>query len=181
MADTPKDPKERWLNYVALSTVILAVAATLGTFLGNKFSTKAVLSQTQASDQWAYYQAKSIKGYLYEGRAEGMQMELDASGQALSPEQRAAREKKIAAYLANIARYEKEKSEIMAQAKALEDNRVTSQAHSATFGLAIIFLQIGILLSSISAFLKKKPVWLLSLAVGAVGCVYFANGFFMWF
>ncbi|MCG6537170.1 MAG: DUF4337 domain-containing protein, partial [Syntrophales bacterium LBB04] len=63
--DTPKSPADRWLNYVAMSTVILAVAATLSTFLGNKFSTKAVLSQTQASDQWAYYQAKGIKSVLY--------------------------------------------------------------------------------------------------------------------
>ncbi|CAO0824725.1 hypothetical protein DFAR_850023 [Desulfarculales bacterium] len=39
--------------------------------------------------------------------------------------------------------------------------------------MALIFLQIGILLSAISALLKKKPRWFLGMAVNAVGMVYF--------
>ncbi len=61
-----EEKKERWLSYLALTTVIFAVCATLSTFKGGGFSTKSVLAQTQASDQWAYYQSKSIKSYLYE-------------------------------------------------------------------------------------------------------------------
>ena len=45
----------------------------------------------------------------------------------------------------------------------------------------MIFLQIGILLSSIAALLKKKPIYFAGLAVGVVGLVYFANGFFLLF
>jgi hypothetical protein len=45
----------------------------------------------------------------------------------------------------------------------------------------VIFLQISILLSSIAALLKKQPAWWLGLAVGAVGLVFFANGFFLFF
>ena len=66
MAD---DKKEPWLNLLALTTVILAVCATLATFKGGGFSTKTVLNQAMASDQWAYYQAKGIKGNLYEVEA----------------------------------------------------------------------------------------------------------------
>ena len=61
-----EEKKERWLNYLALTTVILAVCATLASFKGGGYSTRSVLSQTQASDQWSFYQAKSIKGNLYE-------------------------------------------------------------------------------------------------------------------
>ncbi|BBP00578.1 DUF4337 family protein [Sulfuriferula nivalis] len=61
-----EDIKEPWLNYLALTTVIFAVCATLATFKGGGFSTRSVLSQTQASDQWAFYQAKAIKSYLYQ-------------------------------------------------------------------------------------------------------------------
>jgi len=43
--------------------------------------------------------------------------------------------------------------------------------------MAVIFLQIGILLSSIAALLKKKPLWMLGLAVGVAGIYYFINGF----
>jgi len=56
-----EEKKETWLNYLALTTVILAVCATLSTFKGGGYSTRSVMSQTQASDQCAYFQAKSIK------------------------------------------------------------------------------------------------------------------------
>jgi hypothetical protein len=36
-------------------------------------------------------------------------------------------------------------------------------------------------LSSIAALLKKQQIWWLGLAVGVVGVVYLANGFFLFF
>lgn len=75
-----EDKKEPWLNYLALTTVILAVCATLSTFKGGGFSTRSVLSQTHAANQWAYYQSKSIKGYLYELQKEKLELELKALG-----------------------------------------------------------------------------------------------------
>lgn len=75
-----EEKKEKWLNYLALTTVIFAVCATLSTFRGGSFSTKSVLAQSEASDQWAYYQAKSIKGYLYELQKERFELEVKATG-----------------------------------------------------------------------------------------------------
>jgi len=46
------------------------------TFKGGSFSTRSVISQTQAANQWAYYQAKSIKGYLYEIQKEALELEF---------------------------------------------------------------------------------------------------------
>ena len=48
-----EEKKEQWLNYLALTTVIFAVCATLATFKGGGFSTKSIMSQSQASDEWA--------------------------------------------------------------------------------------------------------------------------------
>jgi hypothetical protein len=42
-------------------------------------------------------------------------------------------------------------------------------------------VQWSILLSSIAALLKKQQIWWLGLAVGVVGVVYLANGFFLFF
>ena len=56
-----EETKERWLNLLATTTVIFAVCATLSTFKGAGYSTKAVLSQTKAADQWAFYQAKASR------------------------------------------------------------------------------------------------------------------------
>jgi hypothetical protein len=43
--------------------------------------------------------------------------------------------------------------------------------------MAVVFLQMGILLCSVAALMRKKLLWLLGIVVGGVGVVYFANGF----
>jgi len=173
--------KEKWLNYLALTTVILAVCATLSTFKGAGFSTRSVLSQTQAANQWAYYQAKSIKGYLYEIQKEALELEFKKSKSSSAKSINDEYEKKIALYSQKIKKYDEEKAEISKEAKKMETTRDDAQKHAGIFGLAVIFLQIAILLSSIAALMKKKSVWVIGLATGAAGLVYFANGFFLFF
>jgi hypothetical protein len=174
-----EEKKEPWLNYLALTTIILAVCATMATFKGGGFSTRSVLSQTQASDQWAFFQSKSIKGYLYEMQKDQLEMQSKSLGGKLSPELAADFEKKISGYSAKIAKYESEKTKISSDAKKLEAVRDDAQRHGQAFGVAVIFLQIAILLSSIAALLKKKYVWVLGVGIGCYGILQFANGFFL--
>lgn len=174
-----EEKKEKWLNWLALTTVIFAVCATLSTFKGGGYSTRAVLSQTQASDQWAFYQSKSIKGYLYELQKEKLELERLALGGGAPAAVVAGYERAAARYGEKIARYESEKAEIMAAARAFEAARDGAKEHQAAFGLAVIFLQVTILLSSIAALMKKRPVWYAAVAIGAVGLVSFANGFWL--
>lgn len=179
MADDKK--KESWLNYLALTTVILAVCATLSTFKGGGYSTRSVMSQTQASDQWAYFQSKSIKSYMYEMQKDKLELEFRASTGKLSNDVTAEYLKRIDDYGKKIAKYDKEKSEIQNEAKRFESVRNDAQKHSQIFGIAVIYLQIAILLSSIAALIKKKVLWLLGVVVGLAGVVYFANGFLLFF
>jgi hypothetical protein len=172
MADEKKEP---WLNYLALTTVIFAVCATLSTLKGGGFSTRAVMSQSQASDQWSYFQAKSIKGYLYELQKE--KLELDLKNLKGGP--RGEYEKKIDGYAQKIKKYDEEKTEIKKKAEELETRRDESQRHSGAFGLAAMFLQIAILLSSIAALMKKKLFWYIGMGAGCFGLLYFFNGFFL--
>ncbi|WP_291272476.1 DUF4337 domain-containing protein [Geothrix sp.] len=172
MSDEKKEP---WLNLLALTTVVLAVCATLATFKGGGYSTRAVLSQSQASDQWAYYQAKGIKGNLYELEALRLRRELQLAPKAALP----LLEQSLADVEKKTAKYEGEKAEIQKEARRFEAVKTEAQGHGTAFGLAVIFLQIAILLSSIAALLKQKPVYYLGLAVGVVGLVYFINGFFL--
>lgn len=174
-----EEKKEPWLNYLALTTIILAVCATMATFKGGGFSTRSVLSQTQASDQWAYFQSKSIKGYLYEMQKDQLEMQLKTLGPKASPELAAEYQKKIDGYGAKIAKYESEKKQITADAKKLETVRDDAQKHGKVFGMAVIYLQVAILLSSIAALLKKKYVWVIAVAVGCYGILSFANGFLL--
>lgn len=176
-----EEAKEKWLNYVALTTVIFAVCATLSTFKGGGYSTRSVLSQTQASNQWSYFQAKSIKGYLYENQLESIELDLKKNKGHLSPEMTAEYDNKINFYRQKIKKYDQEKAEISREAKRLDLVRDDAQKHSSIFGLAVIFLQIAILLCSISALMKKKPLWIIGSITGAVGVIYFANGFLLFF
>jgi hypothetical protein len=175
-----EEKKETWLNYLALTTVILAVCATLSTFKGGGYSTRSVMSQTQASDQWSYFQAKSIKSYIYALQKEKLDLELKAAGK-LPPQVAAEYANKIEEYNNKAKKYDAEKNEIQAEAKRFEQVRDAAQKHSQIFGIAVIYLQIAILLSSIAALIKKKAVWFLGVSIGLAGIVYFLNGFMLFF
>ncbi|MBA4710019.1 DUF4337 domain-containing protein [Aquitalea aquatica] len=178
MAEEKKDP---WLNYLALTTVILAVCATLSTFKGGGFSTRSVIAQAQASDQWAYYQAKGIKGNLYDVERERLQFELDSLPASASPAQREHYQVQLKKVGDKAARYAAERKDIEKMARQLEAERDAAQRQGKPFGVAVIFLQVAILISSIAGLFKRKLIWLAALPVGLLGLVYFADGFFLFF
>lgn len=170
-----EEKKEPWLTHMALATVVLAVCATLSTFKGGSYSTLSVISQTQASDQWAFYQAKSTKQHLHELQAE--QFRLQAMSLPPDGPVAAAYAKKIGDYQNKIARYEVEKKEIEAKARALETQRDDAKLHGKPFGIAVIFLQVSILLNSIAGLMKVKRIWWAAMPVGLVGLSLFLDGF----
>ena len=175
MAETKND---KWLNWMPATTVLFAVCATLSTFKGGGFSNKSVLSQTKASDQWAFYQAKSVKSYLCEIQKENLELaKHDANDAAYLNDLN----DRIEAYANKKKNYDKEKEEITEKAKALEDQQLETKKHADAFGMGVIFLQISILLSSIGALVKKRPLWYLSIVVGLFGIFHFFNGFFLFY
>lgn len=82
-------------------------------------------------------------------------------------------------YTQKVKNYESEKEAISKVAKGYENIRDESKLHSAKFGIAVIFLQISILLSSIATLSKKRFVWYCSLVLGIFGILYFVDGFFL--
>ena len=80
---------------------------------------------------------------------------------------------KIAAYDQEVARYKKEKNEIMGDAKKLEAARDLYQKHGMRFGEALILLQIGILLSSLASISKNHVYWYGGAIAGAGGVAAF--------
>ncbi len=169
--------REKWINYLALTTVLLAVCATLSSFKLEHFSVEAVLKQVTASDQWAFYQAKSTKGYLYELQKEKVELELKTIEKNASADLVQEYRQKIQSYGDQAKRYDKEKADIMKEAKHVEKERDEAHERRELFGKAIIFFQMGILLCSIAALMKKKSIWIVGSLVGLLGIVYFANGF----
>lgn len=176
MSDTKKEP---WLNHLALTTVIFAVCATLSTFKGGGYSTRSVISQAQASDQWAYFQAKSTKENLYTLEAERLKLMLETLPANTPATVTAHYRELVQQYGIKLAKYRQEKQEIQDKARELEATRDEAQRHSGPFGLAVIFLQVAILISSIAGLMQKKMLWYTALPVGLIGLVYFADGFLL--
>ena len=154
--------KDRIPTLIAITTLFLAVCATLASFKAGGYSTKMVLAQSQASDQWAYYQAKSIKETAYQTQRDMMSL-IQLTTPAIEKEFR----EKTAEYDKEIARYKKEKAEIMADAKKLEQARDDYQVYGGNFGRALILLQIGILFSSLSSISKNHVYWYAGAISGA--------------
>ncbi len=175
-----EEKKEKWTTYLAISTVIIVVCATLSTFKGGGYSTRSLMNQTQASDQWAFFQSKSLKSYIFEMQRDNLELQNQQNSKLnLSAEVLLKYQEKIDTYTKKLKQYETEKEEITRLARKYESDRDVCKLHGSAFGIAVIFLQISILLSSISALSKKKYVWFLSLVVGIIGIIYFADGFFL--
>jgi TolB-like protein len=82
---------EKWISWVALSTAVLAVLAAIAGLLSGKHANEAMMSQIQASDQWSYYQAKSIKAAVLDAK-----MSLARTGQNTAAAASLPSEKRIA-------------------------------------------------------------------------------------
>src|SRR5437016_11069560 len=68
--------RARWIVYLSLTTALIAVLAAIAALESGTYSNEALLekneallAQTKATDQWAYYQAKSVKGTIYATQA----------------------------------------------------------------------------------------------------------------
>ena len=177
-APKPAPAKERWTQWVALTTTILAVCAAISALKGGSYSTRVQLSTTQENNKWSYFQSKSIKQHAVEMHKDQLEV---VRLEARTPEARALADERIARAAAEIARYEKEKGEIKAEAEALQKAEDDLKRHAGAFGLAVMLLQIAIMLSSVGALIKKPVMWVVGLSFGAAGLVYMANGLWLLF
>ena len=170
VAQKAKEARERWTKYVSLSMVIIAVLAAVATLKGGGFSTRtlkemneATFNQTQAFDQWSFFEAKSIKQNLY-------QLELDHLNAVPSPDAAA-----VAKMKAKVDKYDKDKADITELAKKYESARdlarktaTSATEHSKQMGLSITLFQIAIALGAMCLIVKKKPLWIVSSILGVL-------------
>lgn len=174
------EEKEKWLGRLALSTAIMAVLAALTTLYMGKYSSRAILSQGQESDQWAYYQAKSIKGHTYEINRKALELQLLANG-GMTAEARTEIQKTLTRYGEESRRYEDEKKEIKAKAEELAKRKQTAQDMGANFAYALIFLQVALMLASISSLTKRKYLWYIALVLNLGWLFFFIDAWLLFY
>jgi cell division protein FtsN len=156
-----------FLITVSATIAVLAVAAAIiasfesyetGTAIGEK--NEAVLKQNQASDQWAYYQAKSLKQKMYEIAAAG------EGPKAADFEKNAKRQEEESKEIQNKAQeLEKERDEKIAEAEKHE-----AREHGLTFSATLVHVGIAIATISIITRGRRSP-WLASIVLGLAGVV----------
>jgi hypothetical protein len=161
-----------FLKRIALSTAILAAFAAVAALMAGGtvnqalvLKTEATTLQAQASDQWAYYQAKGIKREIQDATANSWL----AAGKPVPPH-----------YTQEITRYRGEQKQIEDQAHALEkkrDQRSEEADHLLhshhNFANAVALFQVAIALGAVAALSRSSWIWYASIAAGAAGIVLF--------
>ena len=182
VAQKAKEKRDSWTKYVSLTMVIIAVLTAICTLKSGGFSTRtlkemneATFNQTKASDQWAFYQAKSIKMNLYEIEFEHLTANPNADPLLVSKSK------------SKLDGYAKDKKDITDKAKGYEDARdkarITADSaaeHSKQMGYACTVYQIAIALGAMCLIVKKKPLWIASSILGLLATaqmIYVLNFF----
>jgi NAD-specific glutamate dehydrogenase len=165
-----------FLRKIALSTALLAVLAAVASLRAGAtvnhallLRTDATQLQSQASDQWAYYQAKGVKA--------AVQDSIRASWLAAGKEPPAQVAEKV-------ERYEKEQEAIKEKAVELEkerDAKVKESDHLLHghhgYANAVAMFQVAIALGAIAALTRSRAVWVGSLVVGLGGLTLLLRAF----
>jgi uncharacterized protein HemX len=165
----------------SIVAILVALAATLmglDNIKDGNITQAMTQAQTRAVDAWSYYQAKSTKQNLAEATVDELQaIRLTAAGGAAGI---ADLDKRIAAYQAQVARYEKEKADVKAQAEGYQREYDLLNVHDDQFDLSDAGLSVGIALLGVTALTRKR--WLLGLAgvFLLVGLTFSVAGFLGW-
>lgn len=136
---------------IALLIALLALMLAFAEIGGKNAEQDALAKNIEASNLWAFFQAKTIRGTTLRTAAEAMEIELAAVTEAATRERM---QKRVNDWKATVARYESEpetqegRKELMARAKAAEAKRDISSARDDKYDVVSGLLQIAIVISS---------------------------------
>ena len=143
--------------------VIFAAILAISTMIGGQNSSKIMNNTIAANNQWSWYQAKNVRGVLYE----------TAAASATDPKVKIKFE-------AERDRMEADKKEIAEKAKALEAERAVARERSPWFTWGGSVLQIAIVLLTASILAVSMPMFWISLVVGSVGSIFVSQALWLW-
>jgi Domain of unknown function (DUF4337) len=166
---------------VALTTAIFAVLLAVTSLGGNNATKEMLLTQQQASDQWAFYQSKVFREHLYRTNGLHLEAEILERGASMKPDARRRYESLLKDQRHEEARYGEEKKKIEEQARELEAHRDRNMAKDPYFDYAEVLLQISIVLASISILAVSRPVFFIALFSALSGTVLMLNGYLLLF
>lgn len=177
----PKELEEvRGKNFtrtVAMVTSIFAVLLAITSLGGNHAMKDMLLAQQQASNQWAYYQAKSIREHLYESQATLLENQLDLLSGNINPQAAEKARASIKAFGEQGERYSNDKKEIEQEARKLEKERDINRTKDFYFEFGGALLEIAIVMASVSIIALSPALFSFSIVIASLGTLMSANGY----
>jgi len=170
----------RWIVYLSFTTALVAVFAAIAALQSGSYANEAllqkneaVLAQAKASDQWAYYQAKSVKSTIYTTQA--------AASKSSNPDLAAKAQQEAERYATEEAEVSKAAKDLEKEAQEKTELSAQSLEHHHRFAYAVTMFQVSIALAAVAALSRQKTIWLVGLVISMVGIVYFLDGFWLFF
>lgn len=175
--------RDRWIGvYIGALAVVLAISA-MG---GDNAAKTATLKNIEASNTWAFFQAKNLRRQIVRSQIENLELSLIASAQ-LDDASKAALTDKIASYRASEEKLGTDPEsgegldELFARGKMLEAERNLAMTQDPYFDYGQALLQIAIVLASIAIISGGNALLGLSGLLGSVGVLLTINGFTLLF
>jgi hypothetical protein len=166
---------------VALLIAVIALFLAFSETLGKSAQTAALSDNVEASNLWAFFQAKTIRITTLRTAADQFKVAAETSSEGPS---KAAMTKQIDGWLRTAARYEDEadppegRKQLMARAKAAEAKRDIALAKYHHYEVASAAFQIGIVLASATVITGMLVLSYLSIGLGFLGIGFMAIGLF---
>ena len=164
---------------VALFTAIYAVILAICALGGNNSMKEMLLAQQEASNQWAYYQAKNIREYLNKIEKDRLETQIVERGNTMKPAALKHYKAEIQKVSAEEARLSKDKQEILVEAKKQEHERDVNRAKDPYFDFGESLLQIAIVMSSVAIIAGSRHVFFFSIGAAVLGSLITLNGFLL--
>ena len=166
------DARGHEMTVSAVTAAVLAVLAAIGSLLSGHAVNQAILEQSKATDQWAFYQAKSTKGHVYQVGGELIKA-LSLTQSTNTSDSHGA---SLRHFQEQSERYDREKEEVKKEAEHLEAESQHEYHKHHQFALGIACFQVGIVLASVSILVRIRAIYYLSVVAGAAGMIWTVLG-----
>ncbi len=166
---------------IALLISVIALFLALSETMGKSAQTSALSLNIEASNLWAFFQAKTIRITTLRTAADTRKIDVDATQ---DPAVKASMTKQIDGWTRTAARYEDEadppegRKQLMARAKAAEEKRDTALAKYHHYEVASAAFQIGIVLASATVITGMIVLAWLAGGLAVVGLGFMAIALF---
>jgi hypothetical protein len=167
---------------IALLIAVIALCLALSETLGKGAQTESISKNVEASNLWAFFQAKSIRRTVVQTASDQSKLSL---GPMSDPTAKAALQKQIDDWQQTAARYRSEPStgegteQLSERAKHAEEERDLAEAKYHHFELASAAFQIGIVLASATIITGMIALAWISGALALAGIAFTALGIFV--